>query len=83
MASNAKQTGPTLVKVRIPERYGTFHSNRGDKPDVQYKGGEVAEVTEREAEVYELEVLQVPAPTTSTSTETTGDAAARGTARRT
>jgi hypothetical protein len=38
-----------LVKVRIPERYGSFHAERPGERDTEYKGGDIALLTERQA----------------------------------
>lgn len=50
-----------LVQVRVPERYANFYSTRGPgKPEARYAGGQIAEVTPREAGIYGLEVLKAP-----------------------
>lgn len=51
-----------LVKVLIPKEYGSFWSSREGKGDVELRGGEVGEVTEREAALYGFEVLKAEAP---------------------
>lgn len=71
-----------FVKVRVPERYGTFWAARGEgKPDVAYRGGEVALVLPATAAAYELSVLtdDEPAAAARTEAEVTAEAAAPNT----
>lgn len=54
MAPNAEAK---LVRVKVPLKYGAFHAERPEGPDVEYKGGDIADVTPRQARAYGLEPL--------------------------